>query len=175
MIEKEVWKPIPNYEGLYEVSSLGNVKSLSRKWVSGNGGNRSHQEIIMKPFVTGKNRNYYALSLSKNGKSKLIAIHLLVAKTFLNHTPNGNELVIDHINNDQSDNRLDNLQIVTNRKNVSKDIKDKTSKYTGVSWDKERSKWLAEIRIDKIKYFLGRFSIELEAHQAYQNKLKEIL
>lgn len=171
----EEFRDIIGYEGLYMVSNLGNVKSLSKKWISGNGGNRSHQEIIMKSFVTGKNRNYYALSLSKNGKSKLIAVHLLVAKTFLNHTPNGNKLVIDHINNDQSDNRLENLQIVTNRENISKDIKYKTSKYTGVSWDKERSKWKAEIRIDKIKYFLGRFSTELEAHQEYQNKLKEII
>ena len=172
---EEIWKPIKDYEGLYEVSNLGRIKSLPKKWISGNGGKRSREEIIMKAFVTGKNRNYYALSLSKNGKSKLIAVHLLVAKTFLNHTPCGYKLVVDHINNNQSDNRLENLQIVTIRENISKDMKNKTSKYTGVSWDKERNKWKAEIAHNKIKYRLGRFNTELEGHQAYQNKLKELI
>jgi hypothetical protein len=175
-MEKEVWKPIPNYEGLYEVSSLGRVKSLSRKWISGNGGKRNHGEIIMKPFVTGKFRNYHTLELSKDGVKKTFKVHHLVAMAFLNHIPDGTtKLVTDHINNDQSDNRLENLQIITNRQNVSKDIKNATSKYTGVSWDKHRGKWRAEIAYNKIKYRLGRFKTELEAHEAYQNKLKELI
>jgi hypothetical protein len=176
MIGKEVWKPIKDYEGLYEVSNLGRVMSLSRKWVSGNGGKRNHEEIIMKPFVTGKYRNYYTLELSKDGIKKMFKVHHLVVSAFLNYTRDKNkDLVVDHINNDQSDNRLENLQIITNRENVSKDIKNATSKYTGVSWDKHRSKWRAEIRHNKIKYNLGRFKTELEAHQVYQNKLKELI
>ena len=165
---KEVWKSIPNYEGLYEVSSLGRVKSL--------GNDRTRKEKILKPFVTGKYRNYYTLELSKDGIKKTFKVHHLVVLSFLNYIRDKNkDLVIDHINNDQSDNRLENLQIITNRENISKDIKNATSKYTGVIWDKERSKWRAEIRINKISNYLGRFKTELEAHQAYQNKLKELI
>jgi hypothetical protein len=168
MIEKEVWKSIKDYEGLYEVSSLGRIKSL--------GNDKTRKEKILKPFVTGKYRNYYTLELSEGGIKKTFKVHHLVVLSFLNYTRDKNkDLVVDHINNDQSDNRLENLQIITNRENISKDIKNATSKYTGVSWDKHRDKWKAEIAHNRIKYNLGRFKTELEAHQAYQNKLKELI
>ena len=154
---KEEWKPVKDYEGLYEVSNLGRVKSL-----------RFNKERILKPIKDG--RGYINVGLS----SKKHLVHQLVAINFLNHTPCGMKLVVDHINNNPLDNRLENLQLISFRENSSKDIKNKSSKYTGVSWDKSRNKWTSTIYILKKSIKLGRFKNEYDAHIAYQNKLKTI-
>jgi hypothetical protein len=92
---------------------------------------------------------------------------------FLNHTPNGSSsLVVDHINNIKTDNRLSNLQLVTIRYNLSKD-KTGTSKYTGVSWHSRDKNWQASIRINGKKAYLGSFQDESEAALAYQNALEK--
>ena len=67
-------------------------------------------------------------------------------------------------------NRLHLEQNLRKQKNVSKN-----SKYVGVSWDKQKSKWVSQIRINKKKVFLGRYDLEIDAHNAYQKKLKEII
>ena len=82
---------------------------------------------------------------------------------------------MDHINRVRTDNRLDNLQIITTRENTSKDRKGCTSKYTGVSWDKYNKKWVSRIAMKGIPNHLGYFKDELKAAEAYQNKLKELL
>ena len=82
---------------------------------------------------------------------------------------------IQHIDNNKLNNRKDNLQIVTQRINNLKDSIS-TSKYPGVSWEKSCNKWRAEIRIDGKNKFLGRFTQEIDAAEAYKdefNKLKE--
>ena len=67
-------------------------------------------------------------------------------------------------------NKLHLAQNLRKKKNIFKN-----SKYVGVSWDKQKSKWVSQIRINKKKVFLGRFDLEIDAHNAYQKKLKEIL
>jgi ribosomal protein L15E len=68
---------------------------------------------------------------------------------FLNHTPCGYKIVVDHIdNNIKTDNRLENLQLITQRENVSKDIKNTSSKYIGVCWHKKAKKWRSSIQIN---------------------------
>jgi hypothetical protein len=96
-----------------------------------------------------------------------------MAMAFLNHTPNRRSLVVDHINNIKTDNRLENLQIVSQRHNTSKDKKG-TSKYTGVSRCNRGKKWMACIRINGNKILLGYYADEDEAGLAYQNALREI-
>ena len=163
-MEKEVWKSIPNYEGLYEVSSLGRVKSLNY--------NRTKQE---KTLLTPVNDNGYCrVNLRKNNIAKTHKVHQLVAMVFFNHTPCGHINVVDHINGIRIDNHLENLQLITQRKNTSKDKKNKSSKYTGVSWSNGNNKWMSGIRINGKKIYLGYFTNEFEASIAYQNKLKEI-
>jgi hypothetical protein len=157
-MKKEVWKSIPNYEGLYEVSSLGRVKSLKKN-------------KCLNPFISTR---YFRVGLSKNGIQKTKRVHSLVSEAFLNHVPCGMKLVIDHINGDKHDNRVDNLQIVSQRENISKMNGKFSSKYIGVSWDKKANKWTAKIMINKKNYHLGVFNCELAASQVYQNKLKEI-
>ena len=159
MIEKEVWKPIPNYEGLYEVSSLGRVKSIKKN------------KILKNSIYKNK---YSSIGICKYGVIKTKRVHQLVAEVFLNHVPCGMKLVIDHINGNVLDNRVENLQIVSQRENICKMTGKFSSKYIGVSWDSNSNKWTAKIMINKKQYHLGLFKCELSASLAYQNKLKEL-
>tara|TARA_R110000796_G_C14317255_1_gene407361 strand:+ start:63 stop:563 length:501 start_codon:yes stop_codon:yes gene_type:complete len=164
----ETFKDIPNYEGSYQVSDLGNVKSLARESFTG----RRLNEKIMKPS-TGSH-GYLTLNLRKNGKQKTRTVHQLVAESFLNHEPCGLKLIVNHINFNRQDNRAENLELDTNRNNTNKKHLKSSSEYTGVSWDKNRNKWISQIRINgKLKY-LGYFTYEIEASEAYQKALKEI-
>ena len=160
-MQEEIWKDVPGYEGSYQVSNLGRVKSL-----------KLNKEKILKP---GLDRNgYLQVNLCCERKFKAIRVHQLVAMAFLNHEPCGyNGLIVDHKDNDKLNNRLSNLQLISARYNTSKDKKG-SSKYTGVSWSKASNKWLSTIAINgKIKN-LGYFSCELAAASAYQKKLAEI-
>ena len=155
MKSKEIFKDVPNYEGMYQVSNLGNVKSL----ISG------------KTLKLQKIKNQYVQVGLKN---KTFRVHQLVVMAFLNHIPNGHEIIVDHINNDKHDNRLENLQLVSNRKNSSKDRKNGTSKFVGVCWSKRHEKWISKIYIDKKFKYLGLFNSEIEASEKYQKELKKL-
>jgi hypothetical protein len=84
------------------------------------------------------------------------------------------ELVIDHKNNVKTDNRLANLQIITNRENLSKDKIGFSSRYVGVSFHKKNKKWRAEIYVNGKTKYLGCFASELDASNKYQEELKKI-
>jgi TATA-box binding protein (TBP) (component of TFIID and TFIIIB) len=89
---------------------------------------------------------------------------------FLNHKPCGMKLVIDHINDNKFDNRLENLQITSVRYNTCKKQEKYSSKYKGVSFRKSDKKWVARIFIDGKIIYLGAFVNEYDAHLAYQKK-----
>ena len=165
---KENWKDVKGYEGVYMVSDLGNVKSLNRK----DNINRLVKERILKANLNS--RGYLAVSLYKNGKQKLFRVHQLVCIAFLNHTPSGYKIVVDHKNAIKTDNRLSNLQLITARLNSSKDKKNCSSKYTGVSWAKHVKKWRSAIRINGKSKYLGMFKTEIEAHERYQLELTKL-
>ena len=97
----EHFRVIPGYENLYAVSNLGNVKSIKKN-------------TILKPG----GKLYPLVGLSKNNKKVGYTIHQLVAMAFLDHSPNGYNSVIDHIDGNPMNNRLDNLQVVTQRENI---------------------------------------------------------
>ena len=163
----EIWKDIPEFEGYYKVSNLGNVRSLNYRKKKG----------IVKQLSKGLNSNgRYRVTLCKNGKnSSNKKIHQLVAMAFLNHKPCGHKIVVDHIDNNKENDKLYNLQLISNRENTVKDIKGGTSKYTGVCWNKRQCIWKSSIRINgKVKH-LGYFKSEKKASQAYQNELKKIV
>ena len=173
MIEKllsrvgiEVWKDIPEYEGLYQVSNLGNVRSLNYL-------KQGFVKELKKYINSGSGRK--SVSLCKNGKASTNqSAYVLVAKAFLNHKSCGHKLVVDHIDNNALNDNLYNLQVITQRKNISKSIKNSTSKYTGVYRCKKTNKWNAQIYKNKKVKYLGVFTDEKEAADAYQKKLKEI-
>jgi len=160
-MENEIWKDIPNYEGHYQVSNLGNVKSLKCGKI----------KLMKKTLSTDK---YHVVSLSLFNKMKMYKVHQLVAMAFLNHIPNGNILVIDHINDNKIDNRLENIQVVTNRFNSHKTQGKYSSKYKGVSWDKKRKKWRSTIEINNKQNCLGIFSCELKAYYTYIQKVNQV-
>jgi hypothetical protein len=160
---EEVFKDIPNYNGVYRVSNIGRVQRLLK-------GNKFKFNKLTK-----LNNGYLAVQLSLNNKGKIFQVHQLVAMAFLNHKPCGHRLVVDHINNNPLDNRLDNLQIVSARENTSKDRKGYSSKYVGVTWHKVAKKWVTHIFIDNKKEYLGLFKKELDAANAYKIRLNEIL
>jgi hypothetical protein len=168
----EIWKDIPNYEGIYQVSNLGKVKSLSREICNDRWCFISKEKILKD---SANSRGYHQVVLYKNFKKKSIKVHVLVAICFLNHVPDGTQkLIVDHINNIKTDNTHYNLQIITQRLNSSKDKKNKTSKYTGVVLHKQTNKWVSVIRIDGKSTHLGLFANEIDAKLAYENKLLEI-
>ena len=154
---EELFKDVKGFEGLYQISNLGRVKSL-----------RFNKIRILNQFLGTK--GYYNVKLYKNKKQYTFEIHNLIAINFLNHKPKKG-LVIDHINENKSDNRLDNLQVITHRENISKSKSrnNKSSKYTGVYFT--QGKWRAMMRINGVKKHLGYFKTELEAHKCYQSNL----
>lgn len=172
-IVEEIWKDIPGYEGIYQASNLGRVKSLSRIYY--HSVNKKYREVksqILKPQKNGS--GYFHVRLRTVDTYKTRTIHQLIAITFFGHTPCGTKLVVDHINDIKEDNRADNLQIVTNRFNSYKTQGKYSSQYKGVFWKKTHKKWCSKIVIQgKIK-LLGYFSDEYEAHLAYENEVKKI-
>jgi hypothetical protein len=114
----EQWKPVLGYEGLYEVSDQGRVRSVAgKRW----NGQAIHcfKGRILRP--QSKSR-YLQVTLSKNGKVKSIKIHQLVAEAFLPSCPgvqgkHSHCYQIDHINDDSRDNKACNLQWLTRYEN----------------------------------------------------------
>lgn len=170
---QEFWKPIPGYEGHYEMSRTGEIKSLSRVILAGGKYPFVSKERMLKAHVN--NRGYYKINLYLNRKMKTIEIHQLLAITFLNHIPCGMELVVDHIDTNKFNNQVDNLRIVTSRVNSNyKHIKS-SSQYTGVTLCISSKRWVSKIGINgKLKY-LGSFEREEEASLYYENALKNHL
>ena len=166
----EEWKKINEYEDKYEISNLGRVKSLCR--YSEN--NKLIQEKYLK--ITKDKYGYAQVTLYKNSIGTATKIHKLIATHFMGHIPDGFKYVINHIDGNKYNSTILNLEIVTQRYNVSdgKQKLKKTSKYTGVSWNKKCNKWLAQIQINGKKKNLGIYINEEDAYNAYQNKLKEI-
>jgi len=166
----EEFRDIPNYEKSYQVSDLGRVKSLSRL-VNNSCCSFLSKEKVLKQEI---NDGYFRVDLCLNGNVKKIKVHQLVAIAFLKHIPCGFKLVINHKNFIKTDNRKLNLEIVTSRENSNlKHIKS-TSKYTGVCWNIKSNKWHAQIIINKKRIHLGYFINEMDAHNAYQNALKNL-
>jgi hypothetical protein len=157
---QEIWKEVPEFPK-YQVSSLGIVKSFKR-----------NQVRILKQRMSSS--GYLNVILCDKGKIKGFTVHSLVAMSFLNHIPCRQKLVIDHINDNKLDNRVENLQIVTTRYNVFKTQGKNTSIFKGVSWSNQYKKWRADIMINKKQKYLGAYEIEYDAHLAYQNELKKI-
>ena len=100
----EEWKKIEGYNGDYEISNLGRVKSFKLDHEMGK---------ILKPNCDGW--GYYAVVLSKNGETKRMKIHRLVAKYFVENP--GNKPCVNHINGAKRDNMADNLEWCTRSEN----------------------------------------------------------
>ena len=103
----EEWRDIPGYEGKYQVSNLGRVKSLSY--------HMSKKEKVLSPCFD--NYGYYLIQLSKDNSQKTYKLHRLVWEAFNGPVPEG--MQINHINENRIDNRLENLNLMTPKENVN--------------------------------------------------------
>lgn len=110
----EIWKDIQGYEGLYQVSNLGRVKSLGRFIDRLVYGHYWQEERILKPNKT--KYGYLTVELRKNKKPKRLLVHRLVAITFIPNPKNKPE--VDHINADKTNNSVNNLRWVTAKENI---------------------------------------------------------
>lgn len=167
----EIFKDIPDYELMYQVSDLGRVKSLERK-VKGKIGYRINKEKILK--AASAKDGYLHITLRKDDKAIIKRIHILVGITFLNHIPCGMKLVLNHKNFIRSDNRRLNLEIITNRENTNQKHFKRTSEYVGVCWHKAKNRWASQIWVNGKQEKLGYFVDEVDAHNAYQRALSEL-
>jgi len=119
-MNNEIWKPLKeykgvNYEGIYEVSNMGRIRSLDRVADS----DKRNSFFVKGRVLVGNTdkKGYKTLILSKNGNIRIARVNVLVAIVFI-RIPKKRE-VVHHINSNPSDNRLHNLKIITKRKNSS--------------------------------------------------------
>jgi hypothetical protein len=160
---EENWKQVPNYEE-YVVSDLGRVKSLK---------NNSKKNQILRTSVDRK--GYHRVFLYNKNRRKCLKVSMVVAMAFLNHEPSGkHSIVVDHIDNDKSNNSLSNLQLITNRENCSKDRIRKTSRYTGVFWNGSLKLWTSSIGYKGKNYILGNSKDEDLVYSYYLKALSDI-
>lgn len=116
----EQWKDVVGYEGLYQVSDLGRVKSIQRKDAAG----RLVRERILKPAVAG---GYPSVHLCKNRESKTKAVHLLVAQSFLGEKPEGAQVA--HFDGNAMNPSLSNLRYASRRENEADKVRHGTRFY----------------------------------------------
>lgn len=121
MNKTEVWKPVKGYEGYYEVSNQGRVKSL----VGWNGHKYVNREKIISGWKqkTSKDGSYqrFVVRLKKNGKGKELKVHRITAEAFI---PNiGNKPNINHIDGNPLNNKVENLEWCTQKENVEHAVK----------------------------------------------------
>lgn len=109
---EEIWKPVPEFEGLYEVSNLGNFKTKGGRPGSWN-------ERLLKLHI--QHDGYLRAALSKGNKRRYFNAHRIVAGVFIPNPENKSH--VNHINSVRSDNRVENLEWVTPRENTQHAIK----------------------------------------------------
>lgn len=130
----EIWKDVIGYEGLYQVSNLGRVKSLPHyEYLKKSDYKRFKKERILKPFKAGA--NYLAVSLGRGRKEY---IHRLVAVAFIPNPLNKEE--VDHINCDITDNAMVNLKWVTRKENLNNPITKKRNSTSRKGWYQPKGK-----------------------------------
>lgn len=109
---EEIWKPIPDYEGYYEISNTGKIRSITRTTTSKDGKTRTY---IGKEKSLGVMNGYLITVLSKKGINKTYMVHRLVAEVFL---PNPNNLpCVNHKDEDRLNNNVNNLEWCTYKYN----------------------------------------------------------
>lgn len=153
----ELWKPIPGYPD-YEASDLGRIKSLKLGRVR-----------ILVPLRTTK--GYYRVGLYRDDSQFITMIHRIIYSTFVR--PLQKEELIDHIDRDKSNNRLENLRIATNSQNRANSFVNKGKKLPkGVKFWK--GIYRADITSNNKRYYLGQYATAEEAAIVYDAKAREL-
>lgn len=167
-LEKEEWRDVLGYEGIYQVSSLGRIKSLNRYVPRSRNGNMLIKGRIMK-LSTNKNNAFYVELKNEFNIAKTRSVAKIVAENFIKNKNNFE--YVKHKNGNVSDNRIENLDwytkidvnIETNKK------RKKTSDYHGVIFDKNKNKFTASV----CGKHLGTFKTEEEAVNSRKQYIKK--
>lgn len=122
----EIWKNIEGYEGIYEVSNLGRIRSIDRTITTRKGVVRYMKGKLMSLCMD--NNNYKHILLSKENKQTLMLVHRLVAEAFLPNPDNKTE--VNHINTIRTDNRVENLEWCTRKENCNNPLTKEKQKTT---------------------------------------------
>ena len=117
-MEEEIWVDIKGYEGLYQVSNQGRVRSLDREVKHSKGGYKIERGKILKGIISGG--GYIAVTLNKDGVPNQFKVHRLVAETFIPNTEN--KRCVDHIDTDKTNNKVENLRWVTDEENNNNEL-----------------------------------------------------
>ncbi len=119
---KEEWRPVPGYEGAYEVSDWGQVRSLARVLEYPQGFSKSVPPRILKVGLASN--GYPTVSLWRNNRGRTHCVHVAVAAAFLGPCPEGLEVL--HGSSDRTDNRASNLRYGTRKENCADQLRDGT-------------------------------------------------
>lgn len=159
-LNNEEWRVIPYYNGRYLVSNLGRVESV----------NKYGKRLILTPFV----HEYYIYKLYKDGVGITERGHRLVVQAFSGYDRDS-DLVVDHIDYNKLNNRLENLQVITNRENNIRSSSN-TTNYVGAIAVKRSSgtMYSSKIKINGNNVFLGVYKTPQEANLAYVRAMKNI-
>ena len=157
-MKNEEWRDVAGYEGLYQVSSEGRVKSLERKIPHWRGGERIQKERILKTHIDRD--GYLKLNLHAGGKPKNLKVHRLVCQAF--HENPDNKPQVNHINEDKTDNRARNLEWCTMRENVNHGTAKERSA-------KARSKPVGQYTLDGELVKIWASTVEVERQTGFRH------
>lgn len=176
----EIWKEVKDYEGYYEVSNFGKVR-------------RCFTEKALKEQIS--NRGYCLVCLCRDNIKKTISVHKIVANAFIENPENKN--TVNHIDFDKLNNHVSNLEWMTTKENINhahdngvykssdlrkrsvkrkhKDNSKCTSNNVGISYRSKGNyhRYVARIHYNGKRIHLGSYKNELDAVNAYQQKIKE--
>lgn len=167
---EEIWKDIKGYEGKYQVSNLGNVRSLNYRG--------SGKVKLLRQ--TSDKKGYKRMSLYKNGKMKTCRVHRLVAIAFLPNPNNYKE--VNHKDEDKSNNNVNNLEWCTREYNINYGtaMKRSSENHKGKTFSEERKKKISEslkgkdnpnakpiLMYDKEGNFIKRFECVSDANEYF--------
>jgi hypothetical protein len=162
----ETWKDIPKFEGRYQASNLGRIKSLSRKCLGKSGSYRVCRERILKLSKHPNGYVYIKLRQTSTSKQKSYSAHKLIVNSFLGPAPNG--LEINHKDGNSSNNNILNFEFISHQQNTAHGFRTLGTK--GYSIDTKCTvKYIARIFIDYVNYYIGRFNTPEEAQMAYRD------
>lgn len=165
-LPNEVWKDVLGYEGIYQASNLGRVKSLERDIAHPRHGTYRRKERILKPKVSHCGYIVGTIQVDKN--RNCILWHELVMLAFVGSS----NLSIDHLNGIKTDNRLENLEYVNQRENISRYWDKNKNLPTGVFKEKER--FGSYVTVGLKKHYLGMYDTPQEAIAIRQTALANI-
>lgn len=172
----EIWKPVKGYEGLYEISNFGRVMSCKKTW-------KSNRAIFSKDrselFYGNKSKNkdkHLVVNLCKYGIVRTFTVHELVWIAFGNEPlpKNRRKIHIDHIDENEFNNHIDNLRLLTVRENANRGTQKNRKLPRGVSICPQTKKYQTSIMINGKHIFLGRYPTAIQAQLVYQKKLIQI-